>query len=227
MPWDVELHEWKNLRSRVLKQRSQDHDMLKWIEQRRAILRKGRAKGLLNELFLPAMNGAQLTLRPGFAFWRFPYDKDLASQADVYFSVAAVLHRWREEHARSVGDFSRRYGRVTISPKNFYRYNDGIIQACILRAAGQGELDYRYDKQLSDAMSNVLTAVFSNFDNSRGEATLEFLFALVEKQLNLRQQPLWEPVYALEKRLRGNDLYVRIARQLCQTILADAPNRTI
>lgn len=149
-----------------------------------------------NDLFLPVFDGSSLKLRRTFAFWS---DLDLpterlknTTQADVYWTIQCVLHDLRTKNENS--GLSTTYHTTLISPANFDRYNDGVIQACILRAALPMEMDYRVDPAFSRRMTDVILAILSNWNNDQGEAILEFLMALWTKRLQLLGEHIKELV---------------------------------
>jgi hypothetical protein len=142
-------------------------------------------RGLLNELFMPSITGATLKLRPGFAFWDFDYGGRSVSQGDVFTTVALVLHTLRRAGRgnRSLGQYD--HVRRIISPRCFERFNDGVIQASLLRAAYPSELDYSINDGLSEEMHDILRTLFSQRTTEVGEAAPEFLVALATQQLRL------------------------------------------
>lgn len=80
------------------------------------------------------------------------------------------------------------YHTTLISPACFDRYNDGVIQACLLRSAKPVELNYAVDEEFSRQMTDVLHSVISNWSNNQGEAALEFLLALWLGRLQLFEE---------------------------------------
>lgn len=151
-------------------------------------------KGDKDALFLVDPNGHKLKLRRTFAFWsnlNFS-DKRLEqiSQSDVYWTIQAVLHDLRNQSQNS--GLATPYHTTLISPANFDRYNDGLIQACLLRAAHPIEMDYRLDKVFSRQMTDVISSILTNWDNAQGEAVLEFLMALWTGRICLTESHLRE-----------------------------------
>jgi hypothetical protein len=140
-----------------------------------------------NQLYLPAPNGTPLILRRTFAFWsdlEFSSERlENTTQSDVYWTIQCVLHDLRNKSENS--GLATTYHTTLISPANFDRYNDGIIQACLLRAALPVEMDYRVDPAFSRRMTDVILSVINNWNNEQGEATLEFLMALWSRRLRL------------------------------------------
>jgi hypothetical protein len=218
-PWDREAETWRSIRESLLQQTDAD-DLREWCAKRVRYLEQSRAIGMGNKLFLGDNSGGELCLRKGFAFWPdIPYREGSYSQADVYFSVAATLHNWRRLRGTSQ-DGGRR--RLLLSPRVFFRFNDGIIQACLLRACAFGELDYRSSRDLSEAMAEVLSVVFSHCQDTQGEATLEFLLALKEHRLVIQKEMLSGLLWELEEQLAdSNDLFARLAKKLSGKVLAD------
>jgi hypothetical protein len=148
------------------------------------------------KLFLPSSDGQPLKLRRTFAFWSdLGFDKSRLlkdNQADVYWTIQAVLHDLR--NASENKGLATTYHTTLISPANFDRYNDGVIQACLLRAAHPVEMDYRVDAVFSRQMTDVISSVLKNWDNAQGEAALEFLMALWTRRLCIDDMHLRELV---------------------------------
>lgn len=136
-----------------------------------------------DDLFLTSATGQPLKLRETFAFWGgLQLRTQDSSQADVYWTIQAILHDLR---MRSDSGLATTYHSTLISPVCFDRYNDGVIQACLLRAAKPIELNYAVDEIYSRQMTDIIISIIKNWDNPQGEASLEFLFALWAGQIKL------------------------------------------
>jgi hypothetical protein len=128
-------------------------------------------------------------LRRGFAFWPKDFSPS-AYHAEVIATVAVILQRARElttlpeEHRLS----SRSFRHVVLSPENFTRYNDGVIQGALMRCAYPSELDFRDDHASSDFMKSVILRALARADEEAGEAALEFLLAISLRRLQLVDQ---------------------------------------
>ncbi|CAA0078290.1 hypothetical protein [Zhongshania aliphaticivorans] len=161
---------------------------------------ESRRKGVIadsldsDELFLRDAQGDPLKLRRTFAFWSdLGFDDARLSQttqADVYWTIQCVLHDLRTKSEN--GGLATAYHTTLISPANFDRYNDGVIQASLLRAAHPVELDYRVDPVFSRQMADVCMSVIRNWDDEQGEAALEFLMALWSGRLQLLDEHINE-----------------------------------
>ncbi|MCB6185087.1 hypothetical protein LIN78_16185 [Leeia sp. TBRC 13508] len=166
-----------------------------------------------NNLFLPTSSGKVLTLRQTFAFWSdFGFDAKRLSkstQADVYWTVQSVLHDLR--NASENNGLATSYHTTLISPANFDRYNDGVIQSCLLRAARPVEMDYRVDHIFSRQMTDVILSVLRNWDNEQGEAALEFLMALWTQRLRVEDGHLRE-ILEVKEDCMTDDLKFLFAR---------------
>ena len=138
-----------------------------------------------NGLFLPTVTGVPLKLRKSFAFWSsIELNTDDATQADVYWTIQAILHDLR---ARVEGGLGNAYHTTVLSPTCFDRYNDGVIQAALLRSATSLELNYSIDESYSQKMYDVIASILSNLNTDQGEAGLEFLLALWCGKLKLTE----------------------------------------
>ena len=95
------------------------------------------------------------------------------------------------------------YIRSLLDPANFSRFNDGIIQASILRAAYSEELRYSIDFEISQEMTNTLETMIRYCDDEQGEALIEFLYAIANKKMTLMKVHLEKIINLLKE--RGED----------------------
>ena len=135
-------------------------------------------RGLTDACFSPGPTGRALTLRSNFSLFPFDYDHRQVSQADVFFVVSALLHRMRTDPTCPRRLEQTAYKRTILDPEVFRRYSDGILQAALLRAAQQPELDYTLDKNCSIAAAGVLNDLLLASDTAKREARTEFLLAM-------------------------------------------------
>jgi hypothetical protein len=82
------------------------------------------------------------------------------------------------------------YVRNLIDPHNFSRFNDGVIQASILRSASADELAFAIDNSSSQEIYNTLETMITYYEQEQGEALLEFLYAIAIKKLTLSRSHL-------------------------------------
>ncbi len=138
------------------------------------------------------LDGA-MRLRAGFAFWPDGYAPE-AFQPEVLATVAVLLQRAREldklPDERRLSTSS--YRHVVLDPENFARFNDGVLQAALLRCAHPAELDYRADHPASDFMKALILRALARATEEAGEAVLEFLLALATQRLQLADLHLEE-----------------------------------
>jgi hypothetical protein len=159
------------------------------LEQRKNLIREASGqgvRGLSNDLFWSNAGRPRLELRPGFAFFPTWKEERKPSQADVYFIMVAVLHARRSAREEKDSLFQQELIRKVLSPRCFDRFNDGVIQASLLRAALLPEVDYDIDENISKEMWHVLDFIFRARTLDAGEAYREFLVALALERLRLR-----------------------------------------
>lgn len=188
---------------------------LKFLTQRQQSLERSEGdneKGLANNLFYPRLKGRRtikLSIRKNFAFFNFDNYADDVSQADIYFTVSNIINSLRNSNNNSEKtDRTLKqsvYVRSLLDPANFSRFNDGIIQASILRAAYSEELSYGIDLEISQEMSNMLETIIKYCDDEQGEALFEFLYAIANKKMTLMKVHL-ERIITLLKNKANNDL---------------------
>lgn len=135
-----------------------------------------------------------LKIASGFAFWPFFTDrferKDEISEADVLYTFASVLQyaRVSKEKLKAIGkeDLSMTlYHRKVLAPENFARFNDGILQASLLRLSNSNELDYSTNRECSKTISHMIKNIIVKHNTKQGEAAMEFLIAIATKHLKL------------------------------------------
>lgn len=181
-----------------------------------------KEKGLANSLFYPNTANIKLTLRKGFAFFKFQNYTTHVSQADIYFTISAVINTLRNsddyEHCLRQSEFVKNI----IDPQNFNRYNDGIIQACILRSARPSELSYHIDEELSNDMKDILEKVIEKHETPQGEGLIEFLYAISIEKLTLKKEHLLDLSHKLDS-IMDNELVKAFNFYIKQNILYDKP----
>lgn len=146
---------------------------------------RNTAQNFTNDLFLSA--GPRLTIQSGFAFWTKKRGK--ATQADVFFTMAAVVQGLRTQ-TKGEGLKNNWLQQTLMGPENFGRYNDGVIQAALLRACSPPELQYSTDPPSSLEMMRLIKRVLDAAHQPRGEAASEFLIALATRRLTLTDEHL-------------------------------------
>lgn len=147
-----------------------------------------RVKGLANSLFYPVVSDCskELHLRKNFAFFNFSSYFDNVSQADVYFTISTILNslRYSDNHKQCLNQSE--FVRNVIDPFNFNRFNDGIIQGSILRAALNSELSYHISYDLSNDIKSILDKMIEQHKSPQGEGLFEFLYAISIEKLTLK-----------------------------------------
>lgn len=137
-----------------------------------------------NDVFFETCNDGPMKVQEGFAFLNFSYSKGDVSQAATFFVIAAILHNMRTgKKTPRLGQHS--FVRKVLSPRCFDRFNDGAIQASILRAAFPSEIDYSTSPELSKEMRSIIEVILNHANNQVGEAAREFMIAIGTERLQL------------------------------------------
>jgi hypothetical protein len=213
---------------------TEEGDPTELINDRLGVIAAATADGgLRDNLFLPSVIGgkeAPLRLRPNFAFWRFRFEElsstgpeGGASQAEVYFTMHALLHSLRSGSRKRAAALSRDHIWTVLDPRNFARYNDGVIQAALLRAALPIELDYSTDKTLSRDMYRVLRPILFNRRTEEGAACGEVLLSLASQHLRLDVADLAELVSGMEQEVELPTLHRYLTAYIRQEVLQSTP----
>ncbi|CAJ0773262.1 hypothetical protein [Ralstonia chuxiongensis] len=187
------------------------------VAQRYAEL-EGTMNGLAESPFLPT--GADLDnrlhLREDFAYWPSCYAESDRNCSAVFATIATILQNARE------GKFSKSddklgtdaFQQVVLAPENFARYNDGIIQAALLRVAHPSELDYSREPTCSQYMLDFLAKVFQYCTGRQGEAAAEFALALNTERLKIKREHLAQLKASVEAQVTGDSLMEKLVRYL-------------
>lgn len=161
------------------------------LAARRSRLRR-TSVALETELFVANTGTDALNLQAGFAFWSPELTGGKHTQADVFYTISAVLQGLRTAEG-GVGRKTLRtewFYRTLLSPENFGRFNDAIIQASLLRAARPSELDYTDNRVASADVSRLIRRIVESATTARGEAAAEFLLAMAMNRLRLAKEDL-------------------------------------
>jgi hypothetical protein len=179
---------------------------------------RGSEGGLAGYTFIASDDDLteRLKLRADFAYWTPFYKEVDETSAGVLATVGALLQNAREgkfddeAHRLSTDAFQQ----VILHPENFTRYNDGAVQAALLRCARVGELDYSRERNSSQFMLDFLTNVLEQHGRRQGEAAGEFALALYTGRLRLDGRHLEQFRERVRPKLAGNTFRLRLLRVL-------------
>ena len=82
------------------------------------------------------------------------------------------------------------FQQTRLDPANLGRFNDGVIQASLLRAARPTEIDYSANDTAGTEAGRVVRRIVGASSRPRGEAAGEILVALGSRRLRLRPEEL-------------------------------------
>ena len=189
LSWSIEMEVLKKLLA-LAEGDTRIESAIPYLKERLTLLENApdsQVGGLINNVFLRnPINNEVLKINHSFAFFDFEEYHNNASQADIFFTISTVINNLRHSPSRDRRIIQEEHIRTLIDPVNFNRFDDGVIQAAILRAANPNELNYNLDKTLSLTMMGILIKMIdSHEDELSSEGLVEFLFALASKKLKL------------------------------------------
>ncbi|MEZ8065074.1 MULTISPECIES: hypothetical protein [Vibrio] len=189
--WEKELELLKLLKAK----HSTDGELFSELHERDKLLRSASSidkQGLGVELFLKSPKNQPLVLGPTFAFWnKGDNDNDCEHQATVYFTISSVLQRLRTV-AKHNGTVPLGSGYIIrqLDPLLFDRFNEGIIQASILRTAKPRELDYSAADDKSRIIGSLIERMLMLPEAEESKGLPEILLALCTKKLQVKKDHL-------------------------------------
>lgn len=164
---------------------------MKILKERRLMLKQAKSKniqGLGDAIFLRDLNGKNMSLSPTFAFWNeIDAKAEFNHQATVYFTISSILQSLRyPKKGRSFSPLGFGYVVNQLDPLLFDRFNEGIIQAAVLRAAKPRELDFSADDRSSAIVGSLIEKMVKSPDSPSSEALPEFLMSLCTYTLQIK-----------------------------------------
>lgn len=171
---------------------AKEYDVPFEVEQRIHRLTKGVSTGLVDDLFWTNMHGLPLTLRSDFALISGTLQPPKATQADLFATICTLLTALRGHKDGNKRLANNAYERSVLAPSNFSRFNDGILQASMLRSSISTELAYgACNESISQQMLDVLMETLPNPSRpEKSEALVEFLLALLTRRMTLLDRHL-------------------------------------
>lgn len=191
-PWIIETEFLKEIIQYTQNQHPELTESLKFLTDRKTDLANysgSTHKGIADDLFYKRITvnpNTTLRLNKNFAFFEFDGYVDDVTQSDVYFTISSVVNSLRNSKKEGRKLKQAVYVRNLIDPENFNRFNDGVIQASILRTSNPDELSYAIQEEVSQEMYNTLETMIKYYKDDQGEALLEFLYAIAIKKLSLK-----------------------------------------
>ncbi|AZA82239.1 hypothetical protein C1637_09575 [Chryseobacterium lactis] len=142
-----------------------------------------QVKGGSNNIFYNSIDGKELRIRQNSAFFNDNSYYQNICQSDIYFTISCILNNMRTDKNKVL--YQTSFVRNLLTPLVFNRFNDGVIQASILRAAKDEELNYSISENTSLEMLSLLLTFLKHKHEYQGEAVYEFLYALSIGKLRL------------------------------------------
>ncbi len=157
-------------------------------------------------IFFPNINGDRLILRDGSVF--FPNSGMEHSHESVYLAVSTTIQVAREGKFEDGLRFDDDpFSNTVIDPRMFSRYNDGILQASLLRALRPSELDFSGDALISGEFTAIILNIIQHAQETIGEAALEFLAALATRKIALRMEDFDRVINTIKEDFILNEIW--------------------
>ncbi|WP_432472345.1 hypothetical protein [Amphritea sp. HPY] len=135
----------------------------------------------------------KLEFTKDFAFWREGYDPEEINPEAVYLTISTILQGLRDKKVTEFDQdslYSYVYQHSVISPDNFTRFNDSLLQSCLWRAASSRELDYRSSVDLSEGFTTILNRLISDNASGTCNAALDLLIGIATNRIKVSRDHL-------------------------------------
>lgn len=211
-PWEVELKHLKNIQEK-------SDDPIQFITERIETINlfsDTRNKGGSNKIFYPGFNNKELEIRKNSAFFNDNNYYNNITQSDVYFTISCVINNMRND--KNDGLIQTSFVKNLLDPFVFNRFNDGIIQASILRAARDEELNYSFSQEKSGDMLMLIKTFIMFINEYQGESIFEFLNALAIGKLRLYKEHYLRVIEELDK---FDDIRINIFKESISNFYQD------
>ncbi|MBU0688143.1 MAG: hypothetical protein KJ850_11405 [Gammaproteobacteria bacterium] len=203
LPDDDKSHSWatelKTLRSMEYWADLAELEIPSLITKRIDFLEKeAPTTGISENLFWPDIKNIPLRVRSDFTLLNTLGGTRHLSQADIFAVVSAVIHSLRGGISGKAKLAYKQYERAVLSPENFYRFNDGVIQASLLRASRGYEFAYaNCDERISSRMKSYILSDIENLNSGGGEAFSEILLSIACGRMTFHNEHLSEILNAI------------------------------
>lgn len=129
-----------------------------------------------------------LRLGPTFAFWQSEQSAVWTEGRQVYvlLTMAGVLQNARELPLQAGGSLRQSaYQHRVLAAENFFRFNEPLVQGCLLRCAEPFEIDYSTLPDESGAIRAYIVSMVEAPASKRSEALFEFVLSMALRRLKL------------------------------------------
>lgn len=162
-------------------------DRPQFLDARIELLLNASKDGMADQLYWPDKGGGELRVRSDFTLLNAEGGRRPLSQSDIYVAISCFLWALRNGVPKKPKLAYGPYARAVLQPETFQRFNDGVIQAAILRAVRGRELAYsNCEKEISLRMRSVILELMEPQGN--GESLPEFVLAIGLRQLTLHPE---------------------------------------
>jgi len=192
----------KKLVTEMINRANEDHEGLGFWVKRKGLLEKSGIglNGLLGVSYNDVSDKFALT--KDFAFWPSGYEKEGNVDLEaVYATVLSIFQNIRENNIAGDSLKSNIYQHSVVSPENFVRFNDSILQSCLWRCATPSELDYRRSDEISADFQRILSKIMASSDSSRGVVSLDILLAIALRWIKLSDKSVIKVIEDAKKYL--------------------------
>lgn len=195
--WDQELE--------LIKKYTNPH----WINRSQHLEKK--SKGIENRIGSYTSDDVQDEFCRDFAFWPDDYESERTYSSSVYATIASILQNMRSLDKNEEDSLNgHTYQAKILSPDNFWRFNDALIQSCLWRAALHSELDYTGSSLASQAFSDLVIKYIDEASDGKSNIVCDYLIAIAIGKIKIGTECISKIVSYGQKNLKTDNPAIEI-----------------
>lgn len=166
---------------------------------------RNESVGINGEIGFSLNEDKPLQFDIGFAFWDGGYSQDKVNHCSVYLTISCILQNLRDtpfSQNNKESLFKHVYQHSVLAPENFSRFNDGLLQSCLWRAADYSEVDYSETQELSNDFVDILVRLSEELLDGKFNALGDLLIGIAIKKIKIHSDSLVTLLSLLNKKLK-------------------------
>ena len=205
--WDKELE--------LVKEYSHEH----WVSRSEHL--EAKSKGIKNRIGSYTSAERLDEFSREFAFWPDSYNNKETTSSSVYTTIACILQHLRGLDKNLPDSLNgHTYQAKILSPENFWRFNDALIQSCLWRAALHSELDYRGSSLTSQTFSDLVLKYIDESKDGKSNIVCDYLIAIAIGKIKISNNCIKKIVMYAQDNLERDNPAIEVVKSIKERFLS-------